>query len=190
MPGRSAQAAHLLNAAQRPVILAGGGARGCDAALTALAERLDAPVILTVNARGMLHAHPLGVPASPSLDAPRALIAQADQILALGTELGPTDYDMYVRGGFPDLSGMIRIDICPDQLARHPAALTIAADTGVSLAALFPQLSQKQADGAARAATRPDGCPRRTGPSAPLHARPTGDGRGDPHRHAGCPDHR
>lgn len=150
--GQITQAAHLLNTAQRPVILAGGGARGCDGALTALAERLDAPVILTVNARGMLHAHPLGVPASPSLDAPRALIAQADQILALGTELGPTDYDMYVRGGFPDLAGMIRIDVCPDQLARHPATLTIAADTGVSLAALFPQLSQKQADGAARAA--------------------------------------
>ena len=47
-----------------------------------------------------------------SLDAPRALIAQADQVLAIGTEFGPTDYDMYVRGGFPDLSGMIRVDIC------------------------------------------------------------------------------
>lgn len=147
-----AQAAHLLNAAQRPVILAGGGARGCDAALTALADRLDAPVILTVNARGMLHAHPLGVPASPSLDAPRALIAAADQILALGTELGPTDYDMYVRGGFPDLAGMIRIDICTDQLARHPAALPIAADTASAITALLPHLTPKQADGPARAA--------------------------------------
>ena len=148
-----AQAAHLLNAAKRPVILAGGGARGCDAALTQLAETLDAPVILTVNARGMLHAHPLGVPASPSLDAPRSLIAAADQILALGTELGPTDYDMYVRGGFPDLSGMIRIDICPDQLTRHPAALPIAADTASAITALLPQLSQKQANGPTRTAT-------------------------------------
>ncbi len=147
-----AQTARRLNAAQRPVILAGGGARGCDTALRQLAERLDAPVILTVNARGMLHAHPLGVPASPSLDAPRSLIAQSDQILALGTELGPTDYDMYVRGGFPDLSAMIRVDVCADQLARHPAAITIQADTAATIAALLPHLAQKQADGPARAA--------------------------------------
>ena len=148
-----AQAAQLLNAAQRPVILAGGGARGCDAALRQLAETLDAPVILTVNARGMLHAHPLCVPASPSLDAPRDLIRQADRILALGTELGPTDYDMYVRGGFPDLSGMIRVDVCADQLARHPAALTIKAETAPTIAALLPHLAAKQAQGHARAAT-------------------------------------
>ncbi len=51
-------------------------------------------------------------------------------MLAVGTELGPTDYDMYVRGGLPDLSGMIRIDLCADQLARHPAAMTLQADAG------------------------------------------------------------
>lgn len=147
-----AEAARLLDAAQRPVILAGGGARGCDAALAALAERLDAPVILTVNARGMLYGHPLGVPASPSLDAPRDLIRHADRILAIGTELGPTDYDMYVRGGFPDLSGMIRVDVCTEQLARHPAALPIAGDSADTIAALLPLLGQKHAEGAPRAA--------------------------------------
>lgn len=152
-PDQIAKAAHLLNAAQRPVILAGGGARGTDPLLRHLAERLDAPVILTVNARGMLHAHPLAVPASPSLDAPRDLIRQADRILALGTELGPTDYDMYVRGGFPDLSTMIRVDVCTDQLARHPAALTITAETATTLTDLLPQLTQKHANGPARAAT-------------------------------------
>lgn len=148
-----AEAARLMNAARRPVILAGGGARGTDVALRALAQRLDAPVILTVNARGMLHAHPLAVPASPSLDAPRDLIRAADRVLALGTELGPTDYDMYVRGGFPDLSSMIRVDVCADQLNRHPAALTIEAETAATIAALLPLLTQKQSDGPARAAT-------------------------------------
>ncbi|NBE07837.1 5-guanidino-2-oxopentanoate decarboxylase [Paragemmobacter ruber] len=148
-----AEAARLLNEARRPVILAGGGARGCDAGLRQLAERLDAPVILTVNARGMLHGHPLGLPASPSLDAPRELIRQSDRILALGTELGPTDYDMYVRGGFPDLSEMIRVDVCAEQLARHPAALTLQAETAATIAALLPHLAQKQSDGPARAAT-------------------------------------
>ncbi len=145
-----AAAAARLNAAGQVVILAGGGAKR--AALAALAERLDAPVIQTVNARGTLFAHPLGVPASPGMDAPRRLIAEADQVLALGTELGPTDYDIYVRGGMPDLSGMIRVDLCPDQLARHPCALPVQGEAAATVQALLPQLAQKAGDGAARAA--------------------------------------
>ncbi|MDZ4394566.1 5-guanidino-2-oxopentanoate decarboxylase [Cypionkella sp.] len=140
-----------LNASGSVVILAGGGARGQEAALQALAEKLDAPVVQTVNARGMMYGHPLVVPASPSLDAPRALIAQADQVLAIGTEFGPTDYDMYVRGGFPDLSGMIRVDICARQLARHKAGVTLHGDAGAVMAGLLPLVTPKQADGAARA---------------------------------------
>jgi acetolactate synthase-1/2/3 large subunit len=89
----------------------------------------------------MLHGHPLLVPASPSLDAVRALVSGADQVLALGTEFGWTDYDMYVRGGVPDTSGMIRVDICAEQLARLPAA-----------GALLPLVTAKTGDGAARAA--------------------------------------
>ncbi len=149
--GELAQAAALLDKAANVVILAGGGTRGHGAALMALAERLDAPVVQTVNARGMLHGHPLAVPASPSLDATRALIAGADQVLALGTEFGPTDYDMYARGGFPDTAAMIRVDLCADQLARHPAALPIRAEAGAFITTLTAAVVARQGDGAARA---------------------------------------
>ena len=37
--------------------------------------------------------HPLAVPASPSLLAVRDLICRSDVVLALGTEIGRTDYD-------------------------------------------------------------------------------------------------
>lgn len=151
LPDLSA-AVQRLAAAQRPVILVGGGACRAEAALRALAERLDAPVVQTVNARGLMHGHPLTVPASPSLNAVRALIAASDQVLAVGTEFGPTDYDMYVRGGLPDLSGMIRIDLCANQLARHPAAVTLQADADAVMSALLPQLGAKTAQGADRAA--------------------------------------
>ena len=100
-------------------------------------------MIQTVNARGMMHGHPLCVPASPSLDAVRALIAQSDCVLALGTELGQTDYDMYAKGNFPNLADMIRVDICPAQLARHPAALPICADTAAFINAITPQITPK-----------------------------------------------
>ena len=149
------QAAELLNAASRVVILAGGGTRGQGAALQALAERLDAPVVQTTNARGQMHGHALTVPASPSLTAVRELIHAADRVLAIGTEFGWTDYDMYVVGDLPARPDMIRIDACADQLARLPAALTLQGDAGATMAALLPLLAPRQTDGAQRAeATR------------------------------------
>lgn len=145
-----AAARQRLSRARRPVLLAGGGALRAGPALVALAETLDAPVVLTANARGLMAGHPLCVPASASLNAVRALMADADQVLALGTELGPTDYDMYERGGQPDLSGMIRVDICAKQLARHPAAIAVQGDVAAVIPLLMPEAMQ--ADGAARAA--------------------------------------
>jgi acetolactate synthase-1/2/3 large subunit len=140
----------LLARAERPLILAGGGCRQAGDAVQALAEGLGAPVVLTTNARGLLHDHPLAVPASASLGPIRELIAKADQLLVLGSELGPTDYDMYDDGGLPDLSAMIRVDIDADQLARHKAAVTLCANIATLLPALTRDSPAK--DGADRAA--------------------------------------
>lgn len=153
--GRIRSIAAALNAAERVVILAGGGIRGAETHLQKLAESLDAPVVLTANARGAMHGHRLCVPASASLAAVRKLIADADQILAIGTELGPTDYDVYAKGGLPDLSGMIRIDIDADQLARHPAKMPVKAEAGAMMAALMPMTIRSNREGPVRAeATR------------------------------------
>ena len=153
--GRMRSIAAALNNADKIVILAGGGTRGAETQLQRLAESLDAPVVLTTNARGTMHGHRLVVPASPSLASVRKLIAEADQVLAIGTELGPTDYDAYVNGKLPDLSDMIRINICADQLARHPAKMPIKADAGAMMAALLPMTLPANRDGTARAeATR------------------------------------
>ena len=153
--GRMRSIATTLNNAERIVILAGGGTRGAEMELQRLAESLDAPVVLTANARGAMHRHRLCVPASPSLAAVRKLIAEADQVLAVGTELGPTDYDVYAKGGLPDLAGMIRIDICADQLGRHPAKVPVKADAGPMMAALLPMTLPANREGPRRAeATR------------------------------------
>lgn len=151
-PAALDDAAALLNAAKRPLILAGGGARGQESALKLLAERLNAPVIQTTNARGMLHGHALCVPASPSLEPVRDLIRDADRILAIGTEIGQTDYDMYADDALPSLVNMIRIDTDAAQLARHAATLTLQGDAGATMTALLPLLTQHQSDGDARAA--------------------------------------
>ena len=98
-----ARAAELLLSSHRPVIRAGGGIRRWPEPLRVLAEKLDAPVDQTVNARGLLHGHPLGVAASPSLQAARDLIGTGDVALAVGTVPGPTDYDMYATGTVPQM---------------------------------------------------------------------------------------
>lgn len=133
-----------LSSAKRPVILAGGGMRFHDELITELACQLDAPVILTANARGLMHEHELLVPASPSLEAVRELINQSDAVLALGTELGQTDYDVYATGTMPDLQCMIRVDICKDQLARHDVATAICADAGAFSQALLNRLANNE----------------------------------------------
>jgi acetolactate synthase I/II/III large subunit len=122
-----AELTRLCLEAQRPVLLIGGGAKTVADALPMLAEKLDAPVIATTNARGIMHGHPLLVPASPSLKAVRELIADSDLVIAIGTEMGPTDYDMYGDGGFPELKRLVRVDIDASQLDRWPALLPVEA---------------------------------------------------------------
>ncbi|MET0941980.1 MAG: 5-guanidino-2-oxopentanoate decarboxylase [Mesorhizobium sp.] len=146
------EAARLAAAANFPLILAGGGARRAEGPLRQLAESLDAPVITTANGRGLLHRHPLAVHASPSLQAIRRMMAEADLVIAAGTELGPTDYDMYADGGFTPPRNLIRIDIDAEQLARWPATMRIAADCSSALSALVDLLPDgKDASGQARA---------------------------------------
>lgn len=148
-----ADASSMAGTSSRPLVIAGGGARRAEAELRALAEKLDAPVVLTINARGMMHGHPLVVPASPSLQAVRRLMADSDLVIAAGTELGPTDFDLDAVGGFVLPANLVRIDIDAAQLARHPATVAIRADSAVGLAALDAAIvGAKRRNGADRAA--------------------------------------
>lgn len=161
-----AEAVRLIRAAKRPLILAGGGAKRAEAALKALAERLDAPVVTTANGRGLMHGLALNVPASPSLKAVRALIADADLVIAAATEFGPTDYDMYGDGGFVLPRNLIRIDIDAAQLGRRPATVSILADAEAAVEWLNSDLGDKKrtAEGAARAKMARDAAWKEIGP--------------------------
>jgi acetolactate synthase I/II/III large subunit len=132
-------AAQQLREASAPLILAGGGALDAAVPLRQLAERIGAPMVMTVNARGLLPPdHPLCVPMSPSLAAVRELIAAADVTLAVGTELGPTDYDMYGLSEFPQPRHLIRIEIDAEQLLRNAHAhLALRADAAPALEAIL-----------------------------------------------------
>ncbi|WP_247841409.1 5-guanidino-2-oxopentanoate decarboxylase [Pseudomonas sp. MWU12-3103b] len=135
----------LLAGARRPLILAGGGAIDAAAELTELAELLDAPVALTINAKGMLpSSHPLLIGSTQSLVATRALVADADVVLAIGTELAETDYDVTFAGGFEIPGKLLRIDIDADQTVRnYPPHVALVADSRNAAQALLGALSQQ-----------------------------------------------
>lgn len=137
-------AVKLLAAARKPLILAGGGARRAGQALQALAERLQAPVALTTNARGLLPPeHSLLLDGVQSSAHGRALFAEADVVLAVGTELGETDYDFFGLGPLALNAPLIRLDIDPLQIlgaARADVGLLGDAEQGVqALLAALPQ---------------------------------------------------
>ena len=140
-----ADAADLLALAKAPVIFAGCGVdRGhANAALIALAERLQCPLIPSMAARAVVpHDHPLYFPSqSPAAD---ELRRNADVLLVVGSRLGNLDvpYDKY--WGDPAKCKLIHVDID----ARHigvsrPVALGIVADAKATLEGLAAKLAER-----------------------------------------------
>jgi 5-guanidino-2-oxopentanoate decarboxylase len=126
----------LLEKAQRPIIIAGGGARHAGAPLTRLVEALDGYLVTTVAAKGVIpETHPASLGASLPYRATQELLAAADVVVAAGTELAETDVYTTVRLALP--GRVIRIDIDPGQLADQSAqAVAIHADSVAALEAL------------------------------------------------------
>jgi acetolactate synthase-1/2/3 large subunit len=140
-------AVKLLKAAKRPLVLFGGGACDATAEAVALVEALDAPAAYTINAKGILPVgHPLSLGSNQSLVPVRELVLRSDVVLAIGTELGETDYDVVFDGNFRIDSTLIRIDIDPMQLnGNFPADLAILSDARKAMRALLDQLGSSAA---------------------------------------------
>jgi acetolactate synthase-1/2/3 large subunit len=126
------EAARLLLAAERPLIYAGGGvlAAGASAALTELAETLEAPVVVSENARGAIDArHRLAFDAL----ALRAFRADADLVLAVGSRFLTTFGSQLGVGG----ARLVLLNADPADLGGPRSAdLTIQADANLGLRAL------------------------------------------------------
>ena len=151
-------AVQLLNGARSPLVILGGGAVDAAEAARSVAEVLDAPVINTINAKGILPpGHPLHAGGNMAFEPIRNAIAAADVVLAVGTEFGETE--MYPEPKPLQFNGqLIRIDIDPEQLVRGvPADVTIASDAGLALLAIHSAVkalkkTDRQSSGATRAA--------------------------------------
>jgi 5-guanidino-2-oxopentanoate decarboxylase len=142
----------LLAGAQRPMIVAGGGARAAGTQLRRLVETLDGYLVTTVAGKGLLpENHPGNLGASLQFRATQELVCRADVVLAVGTELSETDF---YAGTRLEMTGrLIRIDIDATKLADHYAAdVGIWGDASASLDALVRALADPDP---ARSAPRP-----------------------------------
>ncbi|MBM7805054.1 acetolactate synthase-1/2/3 large subunit [Geodermatophilus bullaregiensis] len=155
--GDLALAAGRLAGAERPALLVGRGAVAAADGVRALAELLGAPVVTTVNGKGVLpERHPLSVGASVRLAPAQRLLTDADVVLVVGTALS----DAEVWGWAPDLPGTtIRVDVEAGQLSKR---LTPTVGLHGDAATVLPRLAELLA---------PDAPPRRDGPARAQRAR-------------------
>ena len=92
-PAHVAEALRLLNAAERPVIVAGGGVAwsGAQPEVVALAERLQIPVATSLNAKGAIpDTHPLavGVVGTYSRACANRTVGESDLVFYIGSRTG------------------------------------------------------------------------------------------------------
>src|SRR5450631_3536146 len=147
-------AVRLLAVAARPLIIAGGGARRAGAELHRLAEALDCPLVTTAAGKGVLaESHAANFGASLPYRPIQQLIADADVVLAVGTELAETD--VYSTTELPLGGLLIRVDVDPVKLSDHYAAdVCVWSDAQAALHSINHALASRTAESAPRSGWR------------------------------------
>jgi acetolactate synthase I/II/III large subunit len=133
----------LLQSAERPIIVAGGGVRASGGAreLVALAEKLQIPVATSLNGKDSIPgAHPLsvGVVGTYSRESANRIVARADLVCFVGTETGgmTTHFWAVPKIGVP----AIQIDIEAEALGRnYPLKAAVLGDAKTALARMLEQ---------------------------------------------------
>src|ERR1700722_19616282 len=158
MPQASAEqidaAVRLLAVAARPLVIAGGGARRAGAELHRLVETLDCPLVTTAAGKGALaESHAANFGASLPYRPIQQLIADADVVLAVGTELAETD--IYSTTELPLGGLLIRVDVDPVKLSDHYAAdICVWSDAQAALHSINQSLAGRAAESAQRSGWR------------------------------------
>ena len=152
-PEEVARAAQRLARARRPLLLLGGGARDAGAEALALARALDAPIGLTINARGTIpDTDPLCLGSALSFPPVSDLLREADATLLVGAQF--SDLELWGLSEPLTLRGLIRIDIDDEQLGRRwTPEIGLHGDAAATLRALGDALEPGTAPGDRAAAT-------------------------------------
>ncbi|MBT3433922.1 MAG: thiamine pyrophosphate-binding protein, partial [Nitrospinaceae bacterium] len=141
--------AERLQAAARPIIVAGGGARvsGAGAEITALAEKLQIPILNSTGAMALTpENHPLycGVPGTYSRSCSNKAMLASDLVLFIGSEVGGqlTHFWKLPKPG----TEIIQIGIDANDLGRnYPNSVSVLGDAKVTVEALVGAVNKREA---------------------------------------------
>ncbi len=148
-------AAEIINSAQNPVVIAGGGCVNASSKLVAFAQALDAPVLLTGNAKGVMSSsHELCAGNCLVFGRVQRDVESADVVVVVGSEL--SDTDLYNGGRALNFVGkVVRIDIDPEQISRRTSpTAALVGDAAITLSELTAKLTKRTShNGQTRART-------------------------------------
>lgn len=135
-------AVELLDAASRPIVVVGAGARDDMAAIIGFAETLGAPVLTTFKAKGQISdAHPLaaGVVGRSGTPVASWFMNECDLIVTFGASFSN-------HSGIAPYKPTIAVDRDPMALGRfHPVDVGVLGDVGVAAQAFCDEMSPSTA---------------------------------------------
>src|SRR5947209_4574765 len=139
----------LLQQAERPIFVVGGGARasGAHAEVVALAEALQIPVATSLNGKDIVPGtHPLsvGVVGSYSRESANRAVNRADLVCFVGSETGGMTTHFWA---VPKIgTRAIQIDIEPESIGRnYPLEASVLGDAKSVLAAMLAKADRASA---------------------------------------------
>lgn len=154
-PAGIAEAAALLATAERPAIIAGGGARDRAAPLE-LADAASAPVVSTwLRKNAVPNGHPayLGPLGYGAHEVSDQLVREADVIVALGCRFSEFTTKRWTL--VPPSARLVHVDIDPAELGRvYPPRVGLVSDASAAAHALTAALTQLVAADTGRAERR------------------------------------
>ena len=141
------QAAELLQQAERPIIWAGGCVNISGAAheLTALAERLGAPVVTTIEGRGSIsEAHDLSLGFRTDRVLGMEIFEEADVVFAVGTRF--QNYATRVWT-LPMPENLVHVDVDPGVIGRnYSASVAVVGDAKLALQGMLDRIDSGNVD--------------------------------------------
>ncbi len=132
-----AEAVELITRSERPLVIVGNGARASMAEITALAEKIGAPVATTFKGKGLISDHhELGCGVLGRSGTPIAswFMNESDLIVAFGVSFSN-------HTGIADYKPLVQVDFDPMALGRfHPVTVPVQGHVGVTAAAITEAL--------------------------------------------------
>ena len=136
------KAANVINAAAKPCILAGIGARGAVNELVMLAQKIKAPIIKALRGKDILeedHPHVMGGTGLLGTEASVMATRNCDVFIVIGSDFPYAGF--YPAEGVP----VIQVDRDTQQIGRrHPVDVALTGDARLTLNELIPLLHEKK----------------------------------------------